>query len=203
MQKPDLQYRARELRKQGKTYDEIVKELSVSKSSVSNWVRDVELTEQQQQKIFGRWKTNYKEIGKNVSNGLKEYYKNNDVYYNYAGYLIDRGGRVHRRMMEEYLGRELTNDEDVHHINGIKDDNRIENLVVMSKREHTLLHQGAAPYTIVTCAYCKKEFGMKLSKYNFKIKSRGNTNICCSHSCRAKFNWQNRHQQSVPICALA
>ncbi|MDT3397590.1 hypothetical protein RKE29_13170 [Streptomyces sp. B1866] len=39
--KPELKARARELRRAGKTYDEIVTELGVSKSSVSPWVRDL------------------------------------------------------------------------------------------------------------------------------------------------------------------
>ncbi|NYI05982.1 helix-turn-helix domain-containing protein [Allostreptomyces psammosilenae] len=39
--KDDLRERARELRAQGMTYDEIVAELGVSKSSVSLWVRDL------------------------------------------------------------------------------------------------------------------------------------------------------------------
>ncbi|MCQ4042227.1 hypothetical protein ACFOSC_24375 [Streptantibioticus rubrisoli] len=39
--KHELQVRARELRLAGKTYDEIVAELGVSKSSVSLWVRDL------------------------------------------------------------------------------------------------------------------------------------------------------------------
>jgi transcriptional regulator with XRE-family HTH domain len=39
--KRELQSRARELRLAGKTYDEIVAELGVSKSSVSLWVRDL------------------------------------------------------------------------------------------------------------------------------------------------------------------
>ena len=46
----------------------------------------------------------------------------------------------HRLIMEEYLGRYLDKNTDVHHINGIKTDNRIENLAVMTHAEHTILH---------------------------------------------------------------
>lgn len=46
----------------------------------------------------------------------------------------------HRLVLESKIGRYLKRDEVVHHINENKQDNRPENLQVMSSSEHTKLH---------------------------------------------------------------
>lgn len=60
------------------------------------------------------------------------------------GYVVltDYGERIfeHRAVMENHIGRKLTEDEVVHHINGDKTDNRIENLALMTRGEHSTLH---------------------------------------------------------------
>jgi hypothetical protein len=61
----------------------------------------------------------------------------------------------HRLIMESIIGRRLTDDEVVHHANGDRADNRIENLVLMTRKDHGQLHR---PRMVAAC-HPEKPYG--------------------------------------------
>lgn len=92
---------------------------------------------------FGRKQTK-EEIEKRVTT-RKRNHKPIGVADNGRGYLRytvgnNAGRLVHVVIMEDHIGRRLLPNECVHHINGDKTDNRLENLQLMTFGEHSSLH---------------------------------------------------------------
>lgn len=70
-------------------------------------------------------------------------------------WISSDGIQLHRVIMEQHLGRFLTTDETVHHIDGTRTNNDISNLQVVSRAEHAKLH-GIAKKDDNYCSTCNK-----------------------------------------------
>jgi hypothetical protein len=96
-----------------------------------------------------------KNRGKNHWNWKGGEYKNKRGYimtYNPDHPLnLNKYVLKHRAVMEKHLGRYLDREECVHHVNGIKDDNRIENLMLVGRPHHGE----------ITCPHCNGKFLIK------------------------------------------
>ena len=121
-----LKYQYEEL---GKYQYEIAKEENVSQSTIWKWMKRFGI--ESRKKGGGHWKG-----GETISSeGYRFIYKSNHPYSRHNGYI-----KQARLRMEKEMGRYLTPQEVVHHQDLDKLNDNIENLQIMSKSEHSKLH---------------------------------------------------------------
>ena len=113
-------------------------------------------------------------------------------WINSNGYVRFQDGRKqpqeHRFVMEQSLGRKLTTQEDVHHINGDRADNRLENLMVMPHGEHIRQHlYKPESKELLVCPWC----GVKFEVWACRNQE------CCSRTCHAYLMWARRRGLNV------
>ena len=96
----------------------------------------------------------------------------------------------HRWLMEQRLGRKLSRLELVHHINGDKRDNRIENLRVVTPAEHAAEHGQWKHSEVKACEVCAREFTPHPTK-----RARAKT---CSRACRYELTSRTQRRPDAP-----
>jgi hypothetical protein len=112
---------------------------------------------------------------------------------NYQGTIYGNGLIYeHRLIMEYYLDRLLGKDDIVHHKDGDRLNNRLENLELMSRSGHTAHHSPDPETVILICDYCGNTFPRRKNK-----TYKGYKHNFCSLSHSVKFQMREMYQTTI------
>lgn len=90
-----------------------------------------------------------------------------------------------RYLMEQFLGRQLTEEEHVDHINNDFTDNRIENLQLLSQRDNNR-KSAKTTYMYFECPVCGDGFFYSARRYRDNQLTQGKSGPYCSRQCAGK-----------------
>ena len=92
---------------------------------------------------------------------------------------------LHRVLMENKLGRILSDEEIVHHKDEDKSNDALSNLEVKSNSLHSKEHQ-EVDYLSLQCSLCSNNFRLKPHAYRLRMKRNRKGSVFCSRSCATK-----------------
>lgn len=92
----------------------------------------------------------------------------------------------HRYIYESEHGR-LPSTTHIHHKNGNRSDDRLENLEAKGIAAHARDHQEPAPTQIYVCPWCKNSFERKDNVVRYNQGSKNNAGPFCNRSCGASW----------------
>jgi hypothetical protein len=90
-------------------------------------------------------------------------------------------------LMQEHLGRELGEDETIDHFDSDKNNNDINNLRIMPRKEHSSEDTRRVKLIKFKCSLCNKEFERSPRLVRDKSK-KGKRGIFCSRQCAGKYS---------------
>lgn len=142
-------------------------------------------------------------VDKGLSNSERTVYVNKCADGRVRALIVNKkdGTKVNksypRLVLEEFLGRELLPDEDVHHIDGDPTNNNVENLTVKKHGEHQFEHsfEREKYYDVeAICENCGAPFvwtAKSQRHWNVNAKRKHNAgkirHIFCSRHCAGEF----------------
>lgn len=132
----------------------------------------------------------YSHKRKHCSGGFRKGTKCNNGYLSFT--LMNKGlevrDEIHRFVYMTFVGQ-IPKGYDIHHKNGIRDDNRVENLELIQKSEHNRKHSLERLSKPIQ-QYTKN--GQFVAEYESAAEAERQTDICNSHILECCNNIPNR-----------
>lgn len=128
---------------------------SVGITTIHNWMKKFGIRRRNRSERFRGERSPTWKGGRIARGGYIMIWQSNHPHPSTGPYVYE-----HRLVVERALGRYLKPSEQVHHINGIKDDNRLENLQLINHHRQTICPRCGWPMgNIEEYVRHKKEYG--------------------------------------------